>query len=376
MMALDPGVTCSAPGRYKVTIYAGKDRDGKQRQRSRSFAATSDRAANKAADAVRVQMRAELVGLRPDMHTVAGFVAQWLANNEAEKSPTTMKGYRIVCTRIVDRWGHLRLNELTTPMVRAWYTELKQAGMTPATLKHQHAVLRAVMRSAVADELIARPPTFGVKLPKDPDRELKLPRDADMVRLVNSMAGDLAIAVRLAAVAGLRRGELVALRWSDIQGRDVSVSKVLIEAHGQVMARDMTKGKKDRRVALDDATMRALVRHRQLQADQAHQLRGVLAPAAERAVLANMAADPTGRTPYSPTWLSHSWQQARGDMPVRLHDLRHWYATKVLESGEATVAELSQWLGHAQVSTTMNIYVHANPERRRVSARIMGRALG
>ena len=122
--------------------------------------------------------------------------------------------------------------------------------------------------------------------------------------------------------------------------------------------------------------MRVLAAHRRTQRRQAGELRATLAPAAECYIAADMAADPTGRTPHSPSWLSHGWASARGDVPVRLHDLRHWYATKILESGQATVAELSQWLGHAQVSTTMNIYVHAAPERRRVSADVMGGVLG
>ena len=358
--------------RWQVVIYAGKDRDGKQRQRSRVFHAKNLQAARKAADPIRAALRAETAGLRPDSGTVSEYVALWLAENEVEKSPTTMKGYRITAKRITERWGTLPLRDLTTPMVRAWYAELQRNGMSPATVRHQHAVLRAIMRRAVADELIARPPTFGVKLAKDVRRDLVLPKDADMLRLVRACTGDLAVAVRLAAACGLRRGELVGLRWCDIAGREVLVRRVLIETGDGVAVRDTTKGKRDRAVSLDGATMRALAAHRRHQRGQAAALGVTMAPAGEWYVLADMAADPSGGTPLSPSWLSHSWESARGAAKVRLHDLRHWYATKILESGQATVAELSQWLGHAQVSTTMNIYVHAAPERRRVSAKVMG----
>ena len=371
-MPLDPGVKHLGSDRYQVVVYAGKDRSGKQRQHTRSFRAKNDQAANRAAPAVKAKLRTERAGLRPDSGTVGEYVAQWLADNEGAKSPTTMKAYRITARRITERWGTLPLRELTTPMVRAWYTDLRREGMTPATMRHQHTILRIILRQAAADNLAGSPATFGVKMDKPTKRKLDLPKDADMLRLVRSCTGELGVAVRLAAACGLRRGELVGLRWCDIAGREVLVRRVLIEAHGAVEVRDTTKGKRDRAVALDGATMRALAAHRRHQRGQAAALGVAVAPAGEWYVLADMAGDPTGRTPLSPSWLSHGWAGARGTAKVRLHDLRHWYATKILESGQATVAELSQWLGHAQVSTTMDIYVHTAPERRRVSAAIMG----
>ena len=74
--------------------------------------------------------------------------------------------------------------------------------------------------------------------------------------------------------------------------------------------------------------------------------------------------------------MSDEWQRARGDMRVRLHDWRHWYATKkLLESGQVTIRELSEVLGHAQVSTTLNIYTHASEDSRTRAAAVIGRHL-
>ncbi|MBI4935846.1 MAG: site-specific integrase [Actinobacteria bacterium] len=366
--------------RWRVVVYAGLA-DGKQRQRSKSFRAATKQEARRKADAVAAGLRGAVEEERVAAGTIAHLVQQWLDDNELTKSPTTMKGYRICARRIVAEFGKMRVDQLTSQDVRSWYTRLAKgdpkkgvAPMTAATIDHHHAVLRAILRQAVADDMVAKPATFGVKRPKPEQRELRLPKDTDMLGLLAGTEGDLRIAVRIAAATGMRRGELVALRWSDIQRREVHCARAHIESGDGVLAKS-TKGKRERRISLDHWTMRLLVVHRRLQVDQAAQLGVDLPLRRDRFILANMADDPTGQTAYTPSWLSHGWRRARGGAPVRLHDIRHWYATKVLESGEASIAELSEWLGHAQVSTTVNIYTHTDRDRRRVSAQVMGRVL-
>ena len=357
--------------------------DGKQRTRTFTVPSGLQRDADKEAERIRSDLRREAeqrAAAKPDPGTVRGFVRRWLEEIEVELSPTTMTSYRHYAAGIVDEFGARRLDEVTTADIRNWYARLARGSaarpaVSAATIDHYHRVLRVIMRRAVVDDLIAKPPTVGVKRPKPATKDMALPKDADMVELIGRTRGDVRIAVRIAAACGMRRGELVGLRWSDITRREFHIVRAMIDAEGGTVAKS-TKGKRERTVSLDYGTLRVLAAHRRGQVALAAQLGYDLALRDDRYILANLELDPSGQRCYSASWLSHGWARARGDAPVRLHDIRHWYATKVLESRQASIAELSAWLGHAQVSTTLNIYTRADPIRRRVSSQIMGPLLG
>lgn len=363
------------PGKWQLVLYAGKDRTGRQRQLTRTIYAPNERAARKAAERVAVEMRAEMQGRTVAADTFGAYAAQWLKDKAASgASPTTMRGYQAIVDRMTAKWGAVRLDQLTAPMVRAYYTQLA-GGVSQATVDHHHAVLRAILRQAVKDDILPKAVTAAVTRPKATRHSLALPTDDAMLGLIRTTTGPLAVAIRLAAATGLRRGELLGLRWQDVGGGVLHVRRTVIEADG-VHVRQTTKGKRDRRVAVDRETLRVLAAHRRGQVEQARQLEHVLERHGDRFVLADMAADPSGETPLSPSWLSQAWITHRGAMRVRLHDLRHWYATKVLESGQVTVRELSEALGHADPAITLRIYAHADPARRKLTAQVMGGVLG
>lgn len=363
--------------RYKAVLYLGRDDGKRQRQRSRSFRASSQREADKIAEKLRTEMRAEHNKTQREAAARAGTFAEyfnaWLDEVEPHRSPTTMKGYRSNGKKLLAHFGSMPLDLIGSQDVRVWHAKLAKGGMSAATIDHHHALLSAVLRQALRDDKVTKAATFGAKRPKRPKYEITLPKDADVLAMVHGCGGDLRIAVRIAAACGLRRGELVALRWSDIKGRELKVARARIEVAGAV--EQSTKGKRSRPVPIDHPTMRVLAAHRRAQVAQAAQLGVTLDVRGDRRILANLADDPSGQTPYSLSWLSHGWESARRGSGMRLHDLRHWYATKTLEGGMATIAELSEWLGHAQVSTTLNIYTHTDATRRRAASRVMGRLL-
>lgn len=360
--------------KWRVTVYIGIV-DGKQKQKVKSFHAPTRQAAKRTADGIASDLRSGAAEQARDAGTFAAYFTRWLDEVEPGRSPTTMKGYRSCGKRLTATFGAKPLADIGAQDVRVWHAKLAKGGMSAATIDHHHALLSAVLRQAVRDELIPKAATFGAKRPKREQREISLPKHADVLKLIDGCAGDLRIAIRIAAACGLRRGEVIALRWSDIVGREILASRAMIEAYGA--QEKSTKGKRDRRVSLDYHTLRMLAAHRRAQVAQAAQLGVTLPVRADRRILANMAVDPTGRTPYSVSWFTHGWTRARGVSGMRLHDLRHWYAKTILESQRATVAELSEWLGHAQVSTTLNIYArHTDPVRRRVSGSVMGGVLG
>lgn len=364
--------------RWRVVVYAGRDeRSGKERYRSRSFRADGIQKARKAAVGVAKELLDEIDKGIVVRGTVAGYVDVWLREGAQSKATTTMLAYRQIGAAIVGEFGRMKLDELRPRDVRAWYAKLAAGGMTQPTIRHYHAVLNAVCRQAWADGEIVKPPTFGVKLPKAERKSLELPTEQAMMVALSCAGGDLAVALRLALATGMRRGELVALRWSDLRGTDLHVERALVDANGAVLSKS-TKGKRGRVVALDHATMRMLAGHRSAQVGVAATLGVSLAKRRDRAVLANWEADPTGQTPYAPMWLTRGWQRTRkvaGLPDVRLHDIRHKHATTLVDSGLVPIMDVSARLGHSKVSTTVDVYLRPSRDRDRVAARVIGQAM-
>lgn len=363
--------------RYCVIVYAGRDeRTGKEQYRSKSFRAEGIQKARKLATKHADALLDEIANGKVIRGTIAGYVDVWLKENAQTKSPTTMAGYRQIAGVIVKEFGRMKIDELRPRDVRAWYARLAADGMTQATIRHYHAVLNAICRQAWGDGEVTKPATFGVKLPKTERKTLELPTEQAMMVALSHAGGDLAAALRLALATGMRRGELLALRWADLHGTELHVERALIELKGDVQSKS-TKGKRGRVVALDHQTMRMLATHRMTQTTAADMLGVTLMLRNDRYILADIKSDPTGQTPYPPTWLSHGWavvRRAAGLPNVRLHDFRHRHATTLLDSG-VPIHVVSPRLGHATVTVTLDIYAHADRPADRAAARVIGRAM-
>jgi integrase len=350
-------------------------------QESRSFTVPSglQKDADIEAERIRVEMRAARatkaakVPPPPEQGTIGELAADWMADKRRHGSPSSVKGYRGIVKAITDEFGAVPIGDFTRTDARDWYNRLTDKGMSLPTLGHYHAVLRGMLSMAVDQGKVKENVTARMKLAAGPKPTIRLPKDAQLLKVLAGLSGDIAIAARLAAACGLRRGELCALRWSAIQGRQVVVTAAYAEGEDGVVLKS-TKTNEPRKVTMDAATMRMLAQHRRQQRAAAKAWGHELAD--DWFVLADLEADPSGQRALSPSWLSHAWQAKRGKLKIGLHGLRHWYASRVIESGKASIVELSSWLGHAQVSTTLNMYTHADPERAKVSAQIMGPLLG
>lgn len=364
--------------RWRTTIYLGRDRTGRQVRKSRVFTAPNERAAAIAAEAVRTQLRQVADDEQARADTMDGYIDEWLDDCDVRLSPKTVEGYRQICKRIRAEFGRMRVADIRRQDVRRWYTRLLKAGMTPATLDHHHRVLRIILRRAQADELVPSPATFGIDRPPVPKRELDLAPDKKVRSTIGQVSGDLFVAVWLAGMLGLRRGEIMALRWSRLNGRTLTVSHAAIEVTGRGRSEKTTKGRRSRDLDLDDKTMRLLARQRNKQVTEADMLGHHLDKRADRYIVANIEVDPTGETPYSLSWLTHGWAAIRkaNGLGMVLHDLRHWCASTLLDSG-MNVIDVSEHLGHAQPSTTTNMYGHVKgrADKRRQAAQVMSKAM-
>jgi integrase len=179
--------------------------------------------------------------------------------------------------------------------------------------------------------------------------------------------------LRVAVSTGARRSQLLALRWGDVDAERsaLAFSRALVEGPDGPELRS-TKTRRTYRVELDPETLEVLMAHRSS------------AKARARRVGADLAANafvfssrPDGAKPWLPNWVTKRFIAARntaGLAHFRLHDLRHFMATEMLVAG-VPIATVSQRLGHARASTTLNVYAHSVPGGDRKAAETLAAIL-
>ncbi len=187
----------------------------------------------------------------------------------------------------------------------------------------------------------------------------------DQVRRILAAAWDYSpdagTALLVAAATGWRRANIVGLRWRDVHpdtSELVAAQKIVVDERGAMVTRPGNKRGRIRRTAVDAATMACIETHRVRMTERATACGTVID--GDSYVFSN---DPAGRVPWRPDTLTRQWSRIReraGVPGVRLHDLRHWLATTLLESGE-TVLAVADRLDHASPKMTLDVYGHAVP---------------
>ena len=193
---------------------------------------------------------------------------------------------------------------------------------------------------------------------------------AEILRAANESDPEFGHFLHLAATTGARRGEICALRWSDIDPErgSLSIERSIIEVAGGVFEKE-TKTHSSRRIALDEGSLEVIEAQRQL--------------AQERAAAADIGLDNhafvfsrdlSGAIPWRPDQVTKGFAVIRdslGYRGVRLHDLRHFAATRLIAAG-VPVRTVSGRLGHANPSTTLMVYSHFLEASDQDAAKIMG----
>ncbi len=273
------------------------------------------------------------------------YLQSWLDGRLALR-PSTAASYRSHIDRyLTPLIGSIPLAELQPEDVQRLHHQLLAQGMTPATLARVHATLSAALHTAERRNLLTADPLAGVELPRadHPDQQVWTLRQART--FLAAVRGDALEGLwRLALITGMRRGELLALRWADLDlDRGLLTVRSNRVAVGGTIIEGRPKSRAGRRTLhLDPHTTRTL-RHHQNTAD--HNPTG------------HVFTGHTGQ-PLTPWWVSRRFTQLveqAGLPPIRLHDLRHTSATLGLAHGESLKA-VSTRLGHSDITITANTY--------------------
>jgi integrase len=316
--------------------------------------------------------------------TVGDLIRQWLDLAKAELSPTTARGYEwIVKTYITPTLGTVPLARLRTAQLDRMYAKLRDEGgqdgkpLSAATVRQVHAIMRRALQQGMKWGWITSNPAAMASPPRVRGRDVEPPDPDTVIRLIEKAEEDdrdFACFLLLAASTGARRGELCGLRWKDVdlKTKTLTIARSVVEAaHSKLVEKD-TKTHASRRIALDAGTVKKLREHRTRCEARASACGVVLTESAHV-----FSADPDGARAWAPNDVTKDFIRLRNRVglgSVRLHDLRHFAATRLLAAG-VPVRTVSGRLGHANAATTLGVYAHFVEESDRDAAAKLGSLL-
>lgn len=297
------------------------------------------------------------------------FLQNWLKMMKTTVKPTTYSGYaQAINNKITpyfdEHYPGLRLTEVTAQHIQDYYThEMLDSGLTADSVKHRHANIRKALQYAYTIDLIPGNPAAKVELPKIEKYTSTYYNAAQLDQMFKIFKGDPAeFGIITAAFYGLRRSEIVGLKWDaiDFERKTITVRHTVTEAmvDGKItlIKADSTKTKSSfRTLPLVAPFEQILLR---MKAEQA-QNRKLCGSCYCREYLEYIDVNEIGEL-VKPGYLTSHVPAVlkKNDMPkLRFRDLRHSCASLLFAQG-VPLKEIQAWLGHSTIGTTTNIYTH------------------
>ncbi len=362
-----------SPGHWAIILDARDAVTGERRRRWHSFAGTKRQAQVHAAKLIAQLENGTAV--EPSRLTVAAYLDRWLDHVKAQTSPKTHERYAgLVRANIKPALGAVVLTKLQPIQISAAYTTLLTR-LSSRSVHHVHRVLSQALKQAVRWRLLPRNPADDVDAPKVERREMRVWDVATLataLELARARASSVYLPMTLAALCGLRRGEIAALRWRhlDLERAQLAVTESAEQTKAGVRYKAPKNGK-GRTVALPAMVVTELRAHRLRQAQTLLKL-GV------RVTDDTFVCARADGEPQQPNSIGHAWDRflASTKLPcIRFHDLRHSHATAMLASNVHPKI-VSERLGHSRVALTMDTYSHVIPGMQEEAAAAIDAAFG
>lgn len=373
-------------GSWELRVYLGRDPlTGEKRSKYKTV-----KGGKREAQRALAAMVADTDGssLAPASGTVSELLKRWYDNAVADFSPSTaLETTNFIRRYIEPGLGPFSVARLRTEDIDKLYRELRRRGgkdgkpLAPATVRRAHVIVHRALEQAVRWGWIRSNPAHKAQVPRIPAPDIRPPAPSELVRLfalAEEADPTFATFLWVAAATGARRSELLALRWSDIDGASsrMTIARGIVNGPSGFVVKD-TKTHGVRRVALDPKTTEILEEHHR-RAEKAAGFCGVVM-APDAYVFSHEADSSAPWRPDSTTRAFRLLVERAGVPGVRLHDLRHYVATRLLAAG-VDVRTVAGRLGHRNASTTLNVYAHfvqdADDEAAAVLARLLGTGAG
>lgn len=307
--------------------------------------------------------------IEPSKGTVGDYLNEWLAGMRAQVRSSTRASYEMnMREHVLPAIGDVRLQDLTPDRLNALYADLLESGrrdgkgLSAKSVCNVHTTIRKALADAVDAGRVARNVAALAKPPKvrASDRAEMRTWTAAQLRafLERAADDDFYAAWHTAGSTGLRRGELLGLRWADLDldaGR-AAIRQTIVSVDYRIEFSTPKTARGRRVVALDEGTVGALRGHRKTQAEQR------IAFGGHYEDQGLIFARPDG-SPIHPQVFSDRFDrliEATGLPRIRFHDLRHTHATLALAAGVHPKV-VSERLGHSTVAFTLDVYSHVIP---------------
>jgi integrase len=300
---------------------------------------------------------------------VSQFGPKWIAVQALR--PSSLESYeRIMRLHIAPMLGHLQMNAVRRSHIQAWVKAM-EANYANNTVRMWYAILAGMFKSAVHDRVIGVTPCVKVKLPPKTKKRAFIPTQLQVTALANNIAARFRLAVYLGAACGLRWGEVFGLTAEDFdfEAGKIRVRRQLMVLSGKRACMTQTKTKNSvRDVDMPEFVAQLVKAH--LAAGHCHVM--TLADHTVRVRPGQPPAQREVRLMFKPMWRSDWTDYWRAGISsagkiflsapadFSFHDLRHYYVSLLIESG-ASIVEVQAAVGHADATTTLNVYSHLWP---------------
>lgn len=350
------GTKCSCKPTFEAWVYS--KRDGKK---IRKVFPTSSAAKAWRTDALHALGRGVLRAPKPI--TLSQAAEAWLEGAKAGTirnrngktyKPSALRGYDCsLRLRLLPAFGHLRLADLGRLDVQDFADRLLADGLDPSTIQNTLDPLRAIYRRAIHREHVAVNPTAGVELPKAIGKRDRIAGPEEAAALLAALPDDARAVWATAFYAGLRRGELRGLRWSDVDlpGREIHVRRAWDDCEGAIDGKS-------------DAAKRTVP------------ILGVLTPELAAHKLRTgrdgeaLVFGLTASHPFDPSCVRRralaAWKAPELE-PIGFHECRHTFASTMIAAGVNAKA-IMECMGHASITMTFDRYGHLMPGGRAEAA--------
>lgn len=322
--------------------------------------------------------------LKTDDKLFTTYLKEWLLSVKNTIEENTYDSYKVIVNKICDYFGdkNILLNDLKPVEIQKFYTYLYSKELTGNTVLHYHNVIRKALQTALKLDLILSNPADRVERPKKEQFIGSFYSQSELNTLFTFIKNDpLKIVIYLTSFYGLRRSEVLGLKWEafNFEDKTITIKHKAIETRKDnkrvILLKDKTKNQSSyRTLPLVDDIIVLLQEHKK-QIDENRKLCG---NSYNKKYLDYICVDSMGKL-FRPEYVTDHFtliMNKNKDVlrKIRFHDLRHSCASLLLAKG-IPMKEIQDWLGHSTYSTTANIYAHLEKDTKNKSANVLSNVL-
>lgn len=345
-------------GSYTLVIDLDKT-DGKRRQKWLTVKGTRKQAEKRLSEVLYQLDTGQY--LEPDKATLAEFLNRWQTDYvRVNLSPRSAEGYAdIIRAHFIPALGNIPLSQLKPEHLQRYYADKLDKGLSAQTIRHHHTLLHKALQTALEWNLLNRNIADAVRPPRVHKKEMQVWNEREIMQFLEAARDTYYYEIfYLALFTGLRRSELLALRWSDIDMLlgEIHVNRSIHILKGGIPYFKAPKTAAGRRtVALPPSASLVMQKYREKKEAESIMLN---IPIKDDDLVFNNLGKPV-----LPLTVSHAWSKLvkkTGLKPIRLHDARHSHASLMLKQGIHPKV-VQERLGHSSITITLDVYSHVVP---------------